>query len=760
MPARPGLGGPAAPQAEAQRLFLPLSLWGDLPSTPPPVACQSFARPCKGQALPRPLLPQAGDDAAVPQWFYLVNGFSQDTDPPQLLVLTDQNNDVSSGASLVLAPLYESDPDAQTITTDGRGQVWQVVSADAGGVYLVNGVGHDLVLSLSWPSSGSCPTEASPALLYPNQTLTGSPLTGTAQMAFQTWSATEAETLTIAGNTVPMITLQNGWCGSSLYASSSASGSAVMIGTDGGPGKLWTVWPNYPLDAILNEPAVPFPTGTGDEVTAYTYINSQLGPQVADSQCKLDGYSYAGLRCAYSDLNLSDELPSYQAQIKNLQQGPPPAGVSASSWYSVTQQLYVELGDATIVQALYSNLNTAFTDLFTESDSELNGLINDALGSTSATNQVSGTAAALAKGVTFTILSALGPVSSVAANLLQTALNTTNAANQGNLTSTFSVAADDLWTTLSEDYKTVLDTLGDQEAAVLQDWGMMQQVAYLATITGPDSLYWTATTDAAFTEQGAGGYAVAAMQMLLPVKFGVYRLTAQANDSPLTSDTNNGAFNNPAPAAWNQYSLFLGTEPGTSYEHWDQYYIAEQSDYDSYPTQAAIQTDVLDNGGVAGDLFTASNGWAGLPINDYYLACDGLITRITNWTGNPLTVQAYAGKGDGAIGGQGSSLYSTPTGDVYGARETTVTQNLAPFGTVSVAGLYDSNLLFDIQIFDATYSTTDSVASYDTQQHSCGGTDKTWVSNENYIGGYSFWNFAVTTQSDRNPGLITVGIWK
>lgn len=721
--------------------------------------CLDFAHPCEPKELYKrmPAIPMTDLAAAstsgdvVPRWFYLVNGLSTQSQP---LVLTDASANAANGALLTIAPVQ---PGLQ-------GQVWRADALGGGLAFLSSGLGNTILLSYS----GGC-TNAAPAIMYNSQE--SSPTSGAD--GFQKWNFAKAGTTTVGGEVVSLVTIGNATCAGTLFVDQQTNGNSVLIGSSGAaPGNRWFAWPNYPLDTILNEPALQFPTGSTtdpDQKTAYTYINSQLSPPPPSTCTFENGYTYTGLRCAYT--SVPADMTGYQTTLQIMvalsSTYASYAGVPVDTFYQVAKQLETEVGDVIVVNNLFNNgIDPTFSALAIGQTDGLNQYLNDVLGSTTATNNVKATTAAFVNGMLYTVLSAgPGPLG-VFANLMETAVNTTEAATQDQvqLGNPFQVAADELWTQLNTEFKGVLTATTAMQTAIVSDWGMLQNVVSLTVVSplAPGSLNWQDDTESMVVSQGDKGWAIVSMQTLLPARYQLYRLTSQANGDSITSYMNDDWGPNPPPPWWAQYSNYIATQQNTSYQYqlWDLYFIGDGQG--NFPLQQALETDVFNNGGSAYDLFTNTNGWT-FTMNDFYLNCWGALTTLTNWTGNELTVTATPEQG--LLGGNGSSLYVTPGGNTQGQKDA-VTYSLPAYGSLTIGSSFD-NVLFGgmeifFQVWDNAFSTSETVISFDTHQHSCHDTDATWVDPIYYANPPSTYRYttpAVTTQSGSNPGYISVGIY-
>jgi hypothetical protein len=447
---------------------------------------------------------------------------------------------------------------------------------------------------------------------------------------------------------------------------------------------------------------VPFPTFTGDQLTAYDYINAQLG--VSD------------LRSEYP--NLAAPLDSYQSTIDSMQ---PASGVSTADWQAVVAQLNAELTDAVAVRNLFAQYQDYHTALFADNGARLNQLGTDA--DMEQGTDTSGVATAIIEGTIYTALSAIPVVGSVLGNIVQTGMNAALAVKQIS-PDPFEVAYSELWNELSTNFEALLTMIGQQEQTILSDWGKMQAVAQLITASGPNSLAWPASLTGDLISSSVPGYDISVMQVLLPAKYKIYLYSFQTDGDALDGI--------PSYAQWVQ-SIGSGL--------WCKYFIADAGNPSAYPSQQALQNDVWDNGGVQADFYQAQNGWNGFTTTDLVLNCDWAVTTITNQTGNNLTVTLIS-HDETYIPGDSS-------------------RSLPASGSLSFAAEYGSGLYVQVQIFDPNYSTENSVASFDVHQHQCMlAAHDIWVDTINFIDGYGFSTAVCTNGSyaDGLPGTVSITV--
>jgi hypothetical protein len=716
--------------------------------------CHNFRHPCQPEPLQTEVIPTSSSGDAMPKWFYLVNA----VEPPSTcsytytngtmsktvimpLVLTDQSSTLGYGAQLSL----------QCLQPGLRGQLWRAEPYGNGYAYLHSDLGNHLVLSTRQAcGAGSDAVQA--VVLYPEQDPHQTP---TDNNAFQLWNYVKTGSFSIDGQPVPVVEINNSTCpGGPLFVQ---SGQSVYVGSDSGnipPTNQWFAWPNYPLEAVLAQSPAPYPTGVGDQVTAYDYIMEQLSFPTSTCSTRVEElnytYTYTGIRCEYTNPAYMLLWSNYASQVQTLAKDQPPLGVSAQSWSDVTSQLSTELQDVALITGFYSTLHSTSGTLANQNQDDLNTLIDDVLGSPPPTDTVIGAKSAAVNGIVYTALSAAGPELSVFANLMEAAVNSATAANSGNLTGQFVTTTDQLWSTLSATFATVNTAFAQQATAILLDWGKLQQMKVLVSSTGPGSLELTPDKENAYVDLAAKGFAVSAMQMLLPVRYHLTRLTSQANGNPIDFVTN-------SPPSYAQYAQLVGTQTNDSnYQVWHKYYISDNKG--NYPSQDALQRDVFGNGVSPSDFFLATNGWEGFTTLDQYLDCNGVLTNITNWTGNSLTVSVDPVQG--VIGGNDRSLSTDVNGDGVGTVDEVEGLPLPPYASILLGSAFaESGLETIFYIYDSSYSSSNSVANFQVHQYDCSDIrEKTWADNLNYIGGYWLVPEPVTTQSGSSPGIIPMGV--
>lgn len=394
--------------------------------------------------------------------------------------------------------------------------------------------------------------------------------------------------------------------------SESPGAPALSQAPSGASTQVWQPIPAYPLQAILAQPAVPFPTFSGDQATALADIQAALGFDV---------------RAQY--LNLAKSTSTLAAQIDAV---PRPGSISAADWDAVVAQLHLEIGMVADVRALFVQYGLFHTALFEDQGARLNALILDVQIEDDA--NVDALVLTIFESIMYTVISAAEPVGSVLANIMAGALDVGLAA--GNLSSsTFQVAVSQLWSTMAAQFEGLLTSMGQTEAALLSDWGKLQAADALIDSTGPDSLAWQPEDTATFITQAGPGYDLWVMQALMPARFEITRWS-QVTDPNIAIDEC-GA---PSYAQWAQ-------SVGEGSNLFDVYMVSTSGG--TFPSMRAMQTDIWGNGASMQTFFTNGALWP-FAVSERGMSSNTLVVTLLNQTGEPLTVTAKVIRGQGRGG--------------------------------------------------------------------------------------------------------------
>lgn len=389
------------------------------------------------------------------------------------------------------------------------------------------------------------------------------------------------------------------------------------------PSFLWQLTPSSPINTIVAQAPLPFPTFTGSQADVYTYLMAQLG--IAD------------IRAEYT--NLDATLDSWQTDIDNFTC---PHGLDHEAWTKVVDQLNAEITAVLGVQGFFNQYGSYVNDLgqqWNDTLQTLGQLVNFESGDKTS---VGGLILSVFEGLLYTVLEAVpggqGAVSATAVlgNLMEGAINV--ALNATNVETTisaspFQIALEDLAGQLGSALAATTDGAGAMATIVLSDWGKVQAFYAATKQTGPNALNWPSNLTSTLVDNSMPGYQISVLQMLLPAKYRIYQYP-----------DNNGATIDDVPttAQWIAQS-------GTN--QWTKYWIADQDDWGSYPDDELLDTYVWGNGISRSDFFQSSNGWGFMtslvdegsePFNGLSEFCT---VTICNQTPNALTLEiAVAGE--------------------------------------------------------------------------------------------------------------------
>lgn len=195
------------------------------------------------------------------------------------------------------------------------------------------------------------------------------------------------------------------------------------------PANQWYTLPNYELEQIVTGPnsSPSFPTGTANEQNAYNWVSQQIGDSgtcsvavgIGPNQQTLD---FSGVRCEYNNKNFNPAQT--QLNIDNLMypSTTPNPYFAPSDLAAVQTQLNSELTYVGDVAAFLGNVKTVMATVFWENGNTLTKVVADLGVSDNARPHA--VAAEIAEGAVYTALSALGGIDAVAANMIQTAIDT------------------------------------------------------------------------------------------------------------------------------------------------------------------------------------------------------------------------------------------------------------------------------------------------------------------------------------------------
>lgn len=456
--------------------------------------------------------------------------------------------------------------------------------------------------------------------------------------------------------------------------------------------QVWQPIPAYPLQSILAQVAVPFPSFSGDQAAALADIQTALGFDV---------------RAEY--LNLAKSTSTLEAEIDGV---PRSGSISSSDWDAVLAQLHLEIGMVADVRALFVQYSLFHQALFQDQGFRLNALIVDVQIEDS--TNVDALVLTIFESIMYTVMSAAGPEASVLANIMAGALNVGLAA--GNLSSSsFQVTVSELWTTMATQFEGLLTSMGQSQTALLSDWGKLQAADALIGSSGPDSLAWDPEDTATFVTQAGPGYDLWVMQTLMPARFELTRWS-QVTDPNIASA--------PSYAQWAQ-------SVGDGSNLYDVYMVSTAGG--TFPSMRALQTDVWGNGASMQTFFTNGAVWP-FSITEAGVDSNTLVVTLLNQTGESLTVTATVIHGEGRGG---------------------ATRPLPPWSVpVAFATDFDlAGLAVLLTIVDGSGVTVGSFTAHQKNASFEGTTP--WVEDAASASGYSLWfEAAAGNLASSLPGTV------
>jgi hypothetical protein len=269
------------------------------------------------------------------------------------------------------------------------------------------------------------------------------------------------------------------------------SAPTVKVGTGtSAPGNKWYPLPNYELESIIREKNcdqiskskcdpnsgdvnATFPVWKGNQANAYNWVSEQYSGNSNLETCQQtiglgtaqQTLQFSGVRCEYTNSNF--DVSTAETIISGLiyPKKKPSPYFSEHALAAVQRQLSNELNYVGWVHSLLLvNAHQVLATVFFENSNTIPGLIGD-LGA-SANANTHAVAVDIVEGSVYTMMSALGPISSVLANVMETAITTTEDAQPTfgqDVGGTVSTLADNLNTqfnymndALTTDYNTIV----------------------------------------------------------------------------------------------------------------------------------------------------------------------------------------------------------------------------------------------------------------------------------------------------------------
>jgi hypothetical protein len=408
----------------------------------------------------------------------------------------------------------------------------------------------------------------------------------------------------------------------------------------------------------------------------------------------------------------------------------------------VATQIENECSDAIGVQNLFNFYNTVYIQVFVNDSDQILPLATDI--GLSGNQTVSTVPLEIIEGLLYTVLSAGGTVTGVFANLMETATDAALAAPGGTtLNQKLSTQVSALYTSLSTSFQQISTGANTAETSILQDWGRLSQIGPATNVVGYNGLGITgnATNDA--ETAAIKGYKLAVMAQLMAVA--PWSQYPQVANSTTTPDSI--LFPTP-PGSYDQYSYSaFGSLTGS----YNSSLLADGTEQGkgNYPDSQVMTTDITDNGGNSFELFNGLNLWTSLPFGEYqnFISC-GFVMTLYNATPTDLYVTVSPASKSGYIATPGSGFSATTVG--LGGATNPYTFELRPFGylPINAAGEDNYDINVNVNIFDFSYSETNSVASFNfTVDKSCGHSSNFGVNTINYVDGYELLNFGYHSSS-------------
>jgi len=548
--------------------------------------------------------------------------------------------------------------------------------------FILSAMMPDLALSASVNGSGGYGTGVA---TYPQQP-TGQ--LSPASVTFQQWAISPVDRKTGVFVIVNQATAQ-----ALAVSGNDNRDTLVLVALDvTDTAQQWTLSPTYPLDVLLAQPTVAYPTFSGDAATAYGFINQMLG---------LTG-SAGDLRTQYQ--NMAAPLASYQNTVNFIAAngggpnatigGQAPPSLSPQVWADVAYQLNRELTDVQAVQSLFQQVTMFHTQFSIVMTNAVAKLAADTTISTSAPITTKLSIATLMESLVYTALSAastlsgfgavgaiVGNLMPVIANLYQTGLNTGNAYQQSKAKNAqkmadqerwdqFEGAVSDLQQFLIESFEVIGGGLAAVEAAILADQQKTMAVAAMTRRTGTgDSLYWSLDQAPLLIDRFLPGFEVAVMQVLLPSVYKIYRYGWQSADTYYPSDC-------PDYCTWAEA---LGPYDG-EYMYYNCYWIASQKSSTDFPSQQAMQGDLWNNGAYHRNLFLRWGGWSNFDLQEEALNTGTtIIVQFVNFSPNTLSIAMTP------YGSENSTI-----GPYWGQDFASMDITLPPYGVSSMVVTHDA----------------------------------------------------------------------
>jgi hypothetical protein len=477
---------------------------------------------------------------------------------------------------------------------------------------------------------------------------------------------------------------------------STSGGLAIQPFNSGSAANGSMYWVNgsgYPLESIMAQPPLLFPTGPSDNgqyAASYDYISANVTPQAKAT---------AGIRAYYTTSN-QEELDDWRSQVSTMQM--PPSISDATAWGNVVKQLDLELAIAAAIQGNYavmSNLANQMEGSIKSSVNDLSGLIGHSLGT------ATGSLATLGEGLVLAAVNLVPDVGGAVATLLQTGLSLATA-NGGIKITKFDMAVADLQNSVNQTFAALQTAIAQQLTAILSDWGKMQALNQLVTLPTwhPNTLYLSDDAAIGLAEGVGYGAQLAILQYLMPAGFQIWRwynMSGSVSQSLPPNAPGYAQYQENLPGGVFNLYMVAGGSYGDDGGHNSSY----------YPSQAVMDR-IWELGAQPANFFSGGNGWENFSVQSrdvggQWIAngednpmrggwCNLLLGTIQNCTPNPLSVRV------------------SPNHDCALSWNTD-TVTVGPYGLVTYAiDVGDSNnTSANIYVYDPSYSSSQYVLDFE-----------------------------------------------
>lgn len=724
------------------------------------------------------------DESAFAQrtrWFYLVNGsgptaLASASNPPYVLIPNGTPPagapNPNGGTGVGVEPL-DSNPNGAAIGA----AMWKAVPAGTDQFYLRSAQSFEvdshsiaaagipsLLLGYGMTSSqfdqnpgdapldlGYVPAFAPQALLSWNQQ--SSPQGDRSD--FQRWSIGDDGSLWNAQAPAPLY--------STYTADDSAANSQTAFGTPANAAAAqWYGWPDYALERIYQQPAQPFPAFSGGEQLAYLCLSAQIVESDTSSApctnpptwtgCTLSGdVQSQGMRCQYTSAS-NDDITTCKNTTENAINGDNAQtsyngqSFSASDWQTVATQLHQECSFVANVNAQFTTYDQILTDIFLSNTLDLTSIgLDIGLSTDQQVNNMTGLD--IAEGLIYSLLSLGDPAAGLVANLMETGITAAEDAGgetASNLTETIKTEVSTLYKDLQTAWNSVLIGLGDAEAAIKTDWGRLQAIQPLLQSTGFNGLAIQDQEIGPVVEAAQDAYALAVMQALVPLAWGLVQSVAVAGSPSDPNTTSSGSF------SYETFGSLSGSINTGSLMGIDK----------AVSPSSAMLADLERYGANPFELYNGLNGWADLPYGIPFGAvdsplinadCTGSVVTLFSATDQDLTVEVIPSQGEIAAPGVD---FSAIDGN-YSGSENNLTLELRPYGYLPIfvtANGHDSNdLTVELKITNDGAAVADITFGGD----GCRGHDPTAILSQSLSSGWAIDGFNQRAQGSNTPA----GLW-